>query len=48
MLSIHPQARTTLAVYSAQFATLNFILPIRWRRAALCLKGMAATNGLFR
>jgi hypothetical protein len=29
------------ASYSRQFVTLNFILPMRWRRAALCLNGMA-------
>ncbi|WP_457813101.1 hypothetical protein U8C33_37815 (plasmid) [Sinorhizobium meliloti] len=34
--------------YSGQFVTLNFILPMRWRRAALCLKGIKVTDRLLR
>ncbi|MGX5851698.1 hypothetical protein ACWGTO_32325 [Mesorhizobium sp. PL10] len=38
--------RRSPASYSCQFVTLNFILPMRWRRVALCLKGMDTTTRL--
>ena len=31
--------------YSGQFVSLNFILPTRWRRETLCLKGIVAKTG---
>ncbi|MDH6206742.1 hypothetical protein M2310_007441 [Rhizobium leguminosarum] len=40
--------RRNPASYSGQFVTLNFILPMRWRRAALCLKGIKVTDRLLR
>lgn len=36
------------ASYSAQFVSVNFILPMRWRREALCLKGIVANDQLLR
>ncbi len=36
------------ATYSGQFVTLNFILPTRWRRAALCLKVIKVIDRLLR
>lgn len=40
--------RRNPASYSGQFVTLNFILPMRWRRAALCLEGIKVTDRLLR
>ncbi len=40
--------RRNPASYSGQFVTLNFIRPMRWRRAALCLKGIKVTDRLLR
>ncbi|WP_260690254.1 hypothetical protein [Rhizobium leguminosarum] len=40
--------RRNPASYSGQFVTLNFVLPMRWRRAALCLKGIKVTDRLLR
>ncbi|WP_412549989.1 hypothetical protein [Sinorhizobium medicae] len=40
--------RRNPASYSGQFVTLNFILPMRWRRAALCSNGIKVTDRLLR
>ena len=48
-LRCHPKRQTSApskaASYSDQFVTLNFILPMRWRREALYLKGIVTKTG---
>lgn len=45
--SVRPPPRRGLASYCGQFVTLKFILPMRGRLEALCLKVMIAKLGCF-